>query len=45
MELNLIDTLTMFRTMEMVPNFSELAWTFGRNRHTIKKKGEGLDVI
>lgn len=43
MELNLIGTLTMFRTMEMVPNFSELARTFGRDRHTIKKMYEGKE--
>ena len=28
MELNLIGTLTMFKTMGMLPNFSELARTF-----------------
>ena len=41
MELNLIGALTMFKTMDMVPNFSELARTFGRDRHTIKKMYEG----
>ena len=30
MELNLIGALTMFKTMDMVPNFSELARTFSR---------------
>ena len=41
MELNLIGALTMFKTMDMVPNFSELARTFGRDGHTIKKMYEG----
>lgn len=41
MELNLIGALTMFKTMDMVPNFSELAQTFGRDRHAIKKISEG----
>lgn len=41
MEPNLIGALTMFKTMDMVPNFSELARTFGRDRHTIKKMHEG----
>lgn len=41
MELNLIGALTMFKTMDMVPNFSELARAFGRDRHTIKKMYEG----
>lgn len=41
MELNLIGALTMFKTMDMMPNFSELARTFGRDRHTIKKMHEG----
>ena len=40
MELNPIGALTMFKTMDMVPNFSELARTFGRDRHTIKKMYE-----
>ena len=42
MELNLIGALTMFKTMEMVPNFSEFARTFGRDRHTIKKMTKGM---
>lgn len=37
MGLNLIGTLTMFKTMGMLPNFSELAHTFGKDRHIIKK--------
>lgn len=37
MELNLIGTLTMFNTMGMLQNFSELARTFKKDRHTIKK--------
>lgn len=41
MELNLIGALTMFKTTDMVPNFSELARAFGRDRHTIKKMYEG----
>lgn len=41
MELNLIGALTMFKTMDMVSNFSELARTFGRDGHTIKKMYEG----
>lgn len=41
MELNLIGALTMFKTTGMVPNFSELARAFGRDRHTIKKMYEG----
>lgn len=38
MELNLIGALTMFKTMDMVPNFSELARTFGRIRSYIRAK-------
>lgn len=41
MELNLIGTLTMFKTMGMLPNFSELASTFKKDRHTIKKMYDG----
>lgn len=41
MELNLIGALTMFKTMDMVSNFSEFARTFGRDGHTIKKMYEG----
>ena len=41
MELNLIGTLTMFKTMGMLPNFSELARTFKKDRHTIKKMYDG----
>ncbi len=33
----------MFKTMDMVPNFSELARTFGKDRHTIKKMYEGKE--
>ena len=34
MEINLIGTLTMFKTMGMIPNFSELARTFGKQSKT-----------
>ena len=44
MELNLIGTLTMFKTMGMLPNFSELARTFGKDRHTIKNMYDGKEV-
>lgn len=30
MELNPIGALTMFKTMDMAPNFSEIAQAFGR---------------
>ena len=44
MELNLIGTLTMFKTMGILPNFSELARTFGKDRHTIKNMYDGKEV-
>lgn len=40
MELNLIGALTMFKTMDLAPNFREFARAFGRDRHTIKKRYE-----
>ena len=43
MELNLIGTLTMFKTMGMLPNFSELARTFKKDRHIIKKMYDGKE--
>ena len=43
MELNLIGTLTMFKTMGMLPNISELARTFKKDRHTIKKMYDGKE--
>lgn len=43
MELNLIGTLTMFKAMGMLPNFSELARTFKKDRHTIKKMYDGKE--
>ena len=43
MELNLIGTLAMFKTMGMLPNFSELARTFKKDRHTIKKMYDGKE--
>lgn len=43
MELNLIGTLTMFKTMGILPNFSELARTFNKDRHTIKKMYDGKE--
>lgn len=43
MELNLIGALTMFKTMGMLPNFSELARTFKKDRHTIKKMYDGKE--
>ena len=43
MELNLIGTLTMIKTMGMLPNFSELARTFKKDRHTIKKMYDGKE--
>lgn len=44
MELNLIGTLNVLKTMGMSPNFSELARTFGKDRHTIKKMYDGKEV-
>ena len=43
MEINIIGTLTMFKTMGMKPNFSELARAFGKDRHTIKKMYDGKE--
>ena len=43
MEINLVGTLTMFKTMGMMPNFSELARTFGKDRHTIKNMYDGKE--
>ena len=36
MELNLVGTLRKFKIMEILPNFSELASIFIKDRHTIK---------
>lgn len=44
MELNLIGTLNVLKTMKMMPNFSELARTFGKDRHTIKKMYDGKEA-
>ena len=44
MELNLIGTLNILKTMKMMPNFSELARTFGKDRHTIKKMYDGKEA-
>lgn len=44
MELNLIGTLNVLKTMKIMPNFSELARTFGKDRHTIKKMYDGKEV-
>ena len=43
MEHNLIGTLTMLKTMGILPNYSELARTFGKDRHTIKKMYDGKE--
>lgn len=43
MEFNLVGTLTMFKTMEMRPNFSELSHTFEKDRHTIKNMYDGKE--
>lgn len=43
MELNLVGTLTMFKTMGMLPNFSELARVFGKDRHTVKNMYVGKE--
>ena len=43
MELNLIGTLTIVKTMGMLSNFSELARTFGKDRHTIKNMHDGKE--
>ncbi len=45
MELNLIGTLNILKTMKMMPNFSELARTFGKDRHTIKKMYDGKEEL
>ena len=42
---NLIDTLTIFKTMEIKPNFSELSRVFGKDHHTIKKMYVGLLLV
>ena len=44
MELNLIGTLNILKTMKMMPNFSELARTFGKDRHIIKKMYDRKEV-
>lgn len=44
MELNLIGALNVLKTMKMMPNFSELARTFGKDRHTIKKMYDGKEA-
>ena len=44
MELNLIGTLNVLKTMKMMSNFSELARTFGKDRHTIKKMYDGKEA-
>lgn len=40
METNLAGTLTMFKFMGIVPNFSKLAREFGKDRHTVKRMFE-----
>lgn len=44
MELNLVGTLTVYKTMGMLPNFSELARIFGKDRHTIKNMYDGKEL-
>ena len=44
MEINLIGTLTTFKAMGIRPNFSELARTFGKDRHTIKNMYDGKEA-
>ena len=44
METNLIGTLTIFKTMGIIPNFSELARTFKKDRHTIKNMYDGKEA-
>lgn len=44
MELNLIGTLTMYKMMKILPNFSELGRIFGKDRHTIKNMFEGKEA-
>lgn len=44
MNINLTGTLTMFKTMGIIPNFSELARTFNKDRHTIKKMYDGKET-
>ncbi len=41
MEDNLIGALSMFRTMGIKPNFSVLARSYGKDRHTIKRMYDG----
>lgn len=41
MDDNLIGTLSIFRTMGIKPNFSDLARSYGKDRHTIKKMYDG----
>lgn len=43
MELNLTGTLTIFKTMGMPPNYSELARIFRKDRHTIKNMYVGKE--
>ncbi len=44
MENNLIGALSMFRTMGIKPNFSDLARSYGKDRHTIKRMYDGEET-
>ena len=41
MEVNLLGSLTILKSMKIKPNFSLLGRQFGKDRHTIKKMYEG----
>ena len=41
MEVNLLGSLTILKSMNIKPNFSLLGRQFGKDRHTIKKMYEG----
>lgn len=43
MEQNIIGTLAIFKAMDLIPNFSDLARIFGKDRHTIKKMYVGKE--
>ena len=45
MECNLAGTLTLYKTMGIVPNFSELGREFKKDRHTVKKMYESKEEV
>ena len=45
MECNLIGTLTIFKSMGIVPNFSALGREYNKDRHTVKKMYENKQEV